>query len=104
MQISPLNAALMINNIQYMDSSDSNTIIQLIRMTVLSFLALYPANQEFALVEAGVQQRNFTSLVKGKKASSTNPSPPFIPWTISVLSASFCTQTPHQHKGCYEGS
>lgn len=99
MQVSPLNAALMINNSHYMASSDSNVIIQLIRMTVLSFLALYPANQELALVEAGVQQRNFTSLVKGKKANSTNPSPPRI---ISVLSASFWTQTTHQHKGCYE--
>lgn len=80
--ICPLNAALMINNIQHMASSDSNMIIQLIRMTGLSFLALYPANQEFALVEAGVQQRNFTSLVKGKKANSTNPSPP---QTISII-------------------
>lgn len=34
MQISPLNAVLVINNIQYMDSSDSNMIIQLIQMTV----------------------------------------------------------------------
>lgn len=79
MQISPLNAAFVINDIQYVASSDSNTIIQLIRMTVLSFLALYPPNQEFALVEAGVQQRNFTSLVKGKKANSTNSSPPLTP-------------------------
>lgn len=91
----------MINNSQYMASSDSNVIIQLIRMTVLSFLALYPANQELALVKADVQQRNFTSLVKGKKANSTNPSPRR---TISVLSASFWTQTTHQHKGCYEES
>lgn len=49
MQVSPLNAALMINNIQYITSSDSNMIVQLIRMMGLSFLALYPANQEFAL-------------------------------------------------------
>lgn len=82
MQISPLNAALVINNIQYMASSDSNVIVQLMRMTVLSFLAVYPANQEFALVGAGVQQRNFPSLVKGKKStpqSPAHPSPPE-PW------------------------